>query len=109
MITAAEIQEIDEWLDSNTAEHYQKNKLALNWTRIIKIEEELGEAVAQYILVTGQNPRKGFGGSLDKVLDELADVILTAACAIQHFTKDAARTEAVIDRCVGKVRLRIHD
>jgi NTP pyrophosphatase (non-canonical NTP hydrolase) len=51
-------------------------------TLIMKIAEELGEAVQAHIGVTGQNPRKGVHGSRDDVLKELADVIVTAGIAM---------------------------
>lgn len=51
-------------------------------TLIMKIAEELGEAVQAHIGVTGQNPRKGVYGSREDVLKELADVILTAGIAM---------------------------
>ncbi|MFG2004190.1 MazG-like family protein [Spirillospora sp. NPDC048911] len=51
-------------------------------TLILKIAEELGEAVQAYLGVTGQNPRKGVYGSRDDVQKELADVILTAGIAM---------------------------
>jgi hypothetical protein len=51
-------------------------------TLIMKIAEELGEAVQAYIGVTGQNPRKGVHGTRDDVQKELADVIITAGIAM---------------------------
>lgn len=51
-------------------------------TLIMKIAEELGEAVQAYIGITGQNPRKGVYGTRDDVQKELADVIVTAGVAM---------------------------
>lgn len=50
--------------------------------QILKIQEELGEATAAYIGAIGANPRKGIYASMDDVVDELADVIITAMIAI---------------------------
>ncbi|MCP2342971.1 MazG-like family protein [Actinomadura rupiterrae] len=51
-------------------------------TLILKITEELGEAVQAYIGVTGQNPRKGVHSTRDDVQKELSDVIITAGIAM---------------------------
>lgn len=80
---------IDTWLDDNCADQYKDQPLAQDWARIAKLQEEAGEAIQKFIGYTGQNPRKGVCNSQDDVLDELADVAVTAMAAIQHFTKDA--------------------
>jgi hypothetical protein len=53
--------------------------------RVMKIGEEYGEAVAAYIGMTGQNPRKGVTHTRADLCSELADVAITALCAIAHF------------------------
>jgi hypothetical protein len=91
------IAEIDNWLDIYVSSLYKMQPTAQHWARVAKISEELGEAVSEFILVTGQNPRKGYDGSAyDRMLKELADVAMTAILAIQHFTKDNDRTRAII-------------
>lgn len=62
----------------------------------MKVGEEFGEAVAAYIGMTGQNPRKGVTHTMDDLLGELADVALTALTAMQHLTKDVDRTRRII-------------
>lgn len=85
----ADIARINAWLDmSNTgmlADHD-------NAMRVMKITEEAGEAVAAYIGMTGQNPRKGVTHTPDDLAAELADVAITALCALQHFTQNTAVT-----------------
>ncbi|GAA0245919.1 MazG-like family protein [Cryptosporangium japonicum] len=49
--------------------------------RVGKVAEELGEAWAAWIGVTGQNPRKGRTHTPADVADELADVVLAATTA----------------------------
>jgi hypothetical protein len=66
--------------------------------RVMKIGEEFGEAVEAYIGMTGQNPRKGVTHSLDDLLLELADVAISALCAIQHFTGVDDLTREVVMR-----------
>ncbi|MES9537595.1 NUDIX domain-containing protein [Actinomadura sp. NPDC000600] len=46
---------------------------------VMKIAEEVGEVVEAYLGMTGGNPRKGIHKTAADVLDELADVILSAA------------------------------
>ncbi|GGP95929.1 8-oxo-dGTP pyrophosphatase MutT (NUDIX family)/NTP pyrophosphatase (non-canonical NTP hydrolase) [Actinomadura coerulea] len=46
---------------------------------VMKIAEEVGEVVEAYLGMTGGNPRKGVHKTTEDVLDELADVILSAA------------------------------
>lgn len=97
---------LDHWLDENVASEYKQQPMAQDWARISKVAEELGEAIAAFIGVTGQNPRKGITHTPDQVVEELADVALTALVAIQHFTKDGdvtverfrERIEKVLDR-----------
>ena len=58
--------------------------------RLLKLAEETGEAAAAYIGMTGMNSRKGICASRDDVLDELADVIITAAVAMAGIARDSA-------------------
>jgi NTP pyrophosphatase (non-canonical NTP hydrolase) len=87
-----EIESITRWLDaSNPPSKYESAM------RILKISEELGEVTQAFVGLTGQNPRKGVTHTLAQVLDELADVVITAACAIQYFTQDIDRTADIIE------------
>jgi hypothetical protein len=92
------IELIDKWLDEGVGDAYLIQPLAQDWARVAKTKEEGGEAVDALIGVTGQNPRKGYYGTWDDLYDELADVCLTGAYAIQHFTKDYNRTGSIITR-----------
>lgn len=58
--------------------------------QMLKLAEEYGEAVSAWIGYTGQNPRKGVTHSLDDVLDELADVAITALVGIARLGADPA-------------------
>lgn len=82
------IREIDLLLDEHVSEQYKDQPLAQDWARVSKVVEEAGEAVDALIGLTGGNPRKGQYGSLDDLLNELADVALTGLYAMQHFTKN---------------------
>jgi rubrerythrin len=50
--------------------------------RVMKLAEETGEAVAAYIGMTGQNPRKGTCATVDDLASELCDVVITALVAL---------------------------
>jgi hypothetical protein len=62
--------------------------------RVMKLAEETGEAVAAYIGMTGQNPRKGTCATLADLTSELCDVIVTAMVALATITGTAADAEA---------------
>lgn len=97
-----EIATIDRWLDDYVSQEYKDQPLAQDWARVAKVIEELGEAVNELILMTGQNPRKERKDGINPLLSELADVAITAMLAIQHFTQDQARTGSVL---VDKVQM----
>jgi len=82
----------DAHLDRNVSQPYKDQPLAQDWARVAKAAEEVGEAIDALIGFTGQNPRKGYYGSQDDLLKELADGALSCIYAIQHFTKDAPTT-----------------
>lgn len=87
----ADVADITAWLDrSNPASPHEDSM------RVLKLVEEAGEAAAAYIGMVGQNPRKGVTHSMDDLLSELADVALTALCAMQHFTRVTAASRGVL-------------
>ena len=97
MIMPQVVKKMDEWLDAGTSERYKDQPLAQDWARVAKLAEEVGEAVSELIVLTGQNPRKGENPAARvRLLAELADVALGAIYAIQHFTKDLPETQAVL-------------
>ena len=76
-----------------------------------KLYEECGEVAAAYIGLTGTNPRKGVTHTLDDVVDELLDVIVTAMVALNHFSVDpeAEFLRAMSDRGKYKQRLSVRE
>lgn len=88
-----DIGAITRWLDRSNATMSPDLDESM---RIMKIGEEFGEAVAAYIGYTGQNPRKGRTHTRSDVLEELADVAVTALCAMHRFTQDETLTRAVL-------------
>jgi hypothetical protein len=91
------VHDVNEWLDAEVGQAYKDQPLALDWLRVAKDSEEKGESIAELILATGGNPRKGSDPEASgRLLKELADRVITPVFAIQHFTQDEQRTWAVV-------------
>jgi hypothetical protein len=101
------VARIDAHLDDNVAEVYKQQPLAQDWARISKVTEERGEAIAELIGMTGQNPRKGVHSTRERLYKELCDVIATGILALQHFTKDEDITAALIADHINYLWARI--
>jgi hypothetical protein len=86
-----DVEAINAWLDESNDESPHEDSM-----RVMKIGEEYGEAVAAYIGMTGQNPRKRVTHTEDDLLKEIADVVVTGLCAIQHFTGSREVTRAIV-------------
>jgi NTP pyrophosphatase (non-canonical NTP hydrolase) len=69
--------------------------------RILKLTEEVGEAAEAFIGVHGLNARKGVCHSREDLLDELADVIITAAVAMSAVANGGA------DEAAGHLEQRL--
>lgn len=96
--------DVDDWLDADVAARYGREPLAQDWARVAKIAEETGEAISELILSTGQNPRKGADpDARERMLEEMADVALTAILGIQHFTKDSEKTCSLVERRMTRI------
>lgn len=108
-----DVQYIDEWLDSKVSPAYQEQPLAQDWARLSKVSEELGEAIQEFIGLTGQNPRKGVTSSEPQFLEEVADTLITALLCMQHFTKDTWVTREIIrsriERTAKRARVSMND
>lgn len=110
MISKKIVGEVDEILDDNVSEIYQDMPLAQDWARVTKVGEELGEAINELILMTGQNPRKPRDPeAYNRLLMELADVAMTGVYAIQHFTKNVDITEQVMMDAQIKHQTRLRE
>ena len=97
-----DVESINAWLDDVNVRTPHEDSM-----RVMKVGEEYGEAVAAYIGMTGQNPRKGITHTETDLLLELADVAITALCAIQHFTGDQALTEMYLCDKIQQIIRRI--
>jgi XTP/dITP diphosphohydrolase len=74
--------------------------------RVLKLTEEVGEAAEALIGLHGWNSRKGKCRTRDDVLDELADVIITAAVAMAGIAPAAADAEEHFQRRLSTVVAR---
>lgn len=97
-----DIARVNAWLDAANIDTPDDDA-----QRVMKVSEEIGEFAealmisngrlnAAYIGLTGQNPRKGKTHSALDVQYELADIAVTALCAIQHVTRDRRVTAAIL-------------
>jgi len=101
------VAKVDAHLDASATGPYAAQPLAQSWARVTKVCEESGEVWQEWSRFTGENPRKGRCGSLADVLTELGDTVSAGLCAIQHLTKDAARTEEIVRAALAKAVGRV--
>jgi NTP pyrophosphatase (non-canonical NTP hydrolase) len=74
--------------------------------RLLKLTEEVGEAAEAFLGVHGLNKRKGVCRSREDLLDELADVIITAAVAMSGITGEADEARSHFERRLATVTER---
>lgn len=98
------IESIDKWLDRKVHKDYLDQPLAQDWARVGKVIEELGEAIQELILFTGQNPRKGrYPEARQRLLTELADTAITAILAMQHFVNNTDVVRDIVKRKIQSI------
>lgn len=108
MIDMDSIVYIDKWLDDNVNPNY--TELAQHWARVTKTSEEIGETISELIAWTGQNLRKNNQYDPEafvRMLDEMADVAITAILGIQHFTKERHNTMNIVSSRLKRLHQRI--
>ncbi|MER6610081.1 hypothetical protein ABT282_30270 [Streptomyces sp. NPDC000927] len=81
------VTRLRKWLDTDAAPTLVEDTRLL---RVLKISEELGEVAEALHGALGANPRKGASHGWGDVEKELADVIVTAAVALDTVSADAA-------------------
>ena len=75
--------------------------------RLLKLTEEVGEAAEAFIGSHGMNKRKGTCRTQDDLLDELADVIITAAVAMSGITGNTDEARNHFERRLSTVTARV--
>ncbi|MFJ6014432.1 hypothetical protein [Streptomyces sp. NPDC092952] len=94
------VTRLRKWLDSDAAPTSVEDARLL---RVLKISEELGEVAEALHGALGANPRKGASHGWNDVAKELADVIVTAAVALDSVSGDGA---AVVEH---QLQARVED
>lgn len=74
--------------------------------QLLKLTEEVGEVAEAYLGLTGLNPRKGVTHTRDELVNEVADVIISAAVAIVRLTGDHQTARAKFDAHLAYVLAR---
>ncbi len=74
--------------------------------RLLKLTEEIGEVADAFLGVHGLNRRKGICRTREDLLDELSDVIITAAVAMTGITGDVGHAHAHLDQRLAAVAAR---
>ena len=74
--------------------------------RLMKLSEEVGEAMSAYIGVVGANKRKGFYADGGHVAKELCDIVITAMVALHDWTDDPER---FLEEHLRKLKERISE
>lgn len=105
MTAQYELLRLSKWIDAGNA---GRDPEAVTLHRVIKLAEEAGEVVTALIGALGANPRKGVTNGMEKVLDELLDVAITALGAYEHLDGHSGhalyrlerKIEAVVKRAV---------
>lgn len=93
----------DQWL----LDHRNQSPDYILYARTAKIMEESGEVMQAVIGYLGDNPRKGVTHSLKDVQTELADVIVTALCALEHTTMDPVETAHIVNERFRFIETRL--
>ena len=104
----ADVKAINAWIDRRAPEAFHQNQTLALYGRVTKVAEECGEVMAALIGATGQNPRKGYSHSIHDVREELADVVVTALCALEHTSDfdEKWNTREIIEHKLEFVRRR---
>ncbi len=74
--------------------------------RLLKLTEEIGEVADAFLGVLGLNRRKGVCRTRDDLLDELSDVIITAAIAMNGITGDTGQARSHFEQRLTAVTAR---
>lgn len=94
---------LSRWVDKALAERRAE---AVTLHRVMKLTEEAGEVSDALTGALGANPRKGVTNGMDKVLEELLDVALTALGAYEHIDGHRGRSIAELLSKIERVAQR---
>ena len=95
-ITISNMAKVDLWLDDMAAPEYGVQPIAADWSRIAAIATAAGEVAAEFEHYRASNPYAGDGPDFMPVMRALSNVVLTAICTMNHFTKSEVTTGAIM-------------
>jgi hypothetical protein len=107
---SARIQWVSRWLDANIGKNSRgevDDGIGLDALRLIKLMEESGEVVTNFIKFRNLNPRKAIAnprdtGTEEPIVKELFDVAFTAIGAAEHFLGNSgAALERFLEHAEG--------
>lgn len=82
-IAQTQLAQLSTMVDESPA-NAARDPEALSWHRVTKVCEEAGEALGEWLLFTGGNPRKPASSGDTKVVEELLDCAVAALGGIEH-------------------------
>ncbi len=91
------------WIDEANA---ARDPEALGWHRVAKTAEEAGEAISEWLLFTGGNPRKPASADDSKVIEELLDTAVAALGAVEHLRGNTGVAISYLFDKIGRVHGR---
>lgn len=103
----ARVARMSDYFDRHLMNLHDAGMPYILYARTAKLVEECGEVMQAVIGVTGDNPRKGFTHTYDDVNSELADVIITALCAMFTTALDRSTRQERIEHVSHLVNDRI--
>jgi NTP pyrophosphatase (non-canonical NTP hydrolase) len=74
--------------------------------QLLKLSEEVGEVAEAYLGLTGLNRRKGVTHTRDDLVNEVADVIITAAVTIVRLTGEPQAAHGAFNAHLSSVLTR---
>lgn len=106
-VSLARVARMSDYFDRHLMQLHDADLPYILYARTAKLAEECGEVMQAVIGATGDNPRKGHTHTYDDVNSELADVILTALCAMFTTALDCSTRPERIERVSHLVNDRI--
>lgn len=99
------IADISRWVDEAECNRYRDPE-ALGWHRVSKVAEKSGEAISEWLLFTGGNPRKERGHSTGPVIEELLDTAIAALGAVEHLIGNTGYSVDLLAKKIDVVYVR---
>lgn len=106
-VSLSRVARMSDYFDRHLMTLHDADMAYILYARTAKLAEECGEVMQAVIGATGDNPRKGHTHTYADVNSELADVILTALCAMFTTTLQSDPNRARVEYVSHLVNERI--